>query len=1007
MCPGPESCERTRVMEDRACWGWGGPGSRRGLPLRLVGLVLGWAIAALPVSALDPDKAITQYVQDSWEVDSGLPQNSVLDIVQTADGYLWMGSFEGLARFDGVHFEVFDKTNMAMTESAVWALLEDRQHRLWIGTDGGGLLVREGEHFSTLTADDGLAGNIVTSLAEGPDGTIWAGTRSGVTRIRDGVAEIVSLPHPSVLSLAVDAQGTAWVGTDGGGVYRLEQGEITSFDKSSGLPSAKVHAVYLDRDGVTLWAGTSGQGLAVFRNGRWEVEKEDVPGLHDIQEILRDGEGSLWAGTGYNGLFRLHGDAVEHLGARDGLTDDDVEALCEDVEGSLWLGTYRGGLDRLRDGKFVTYTTREGLSHDQVRAVFADSRGDIWLGTVGGGVNRLRAGTVEVLSTANGLSNDLVWSLGESGDGSIWIGTYGGGLNRWRDGTLTLYSTANGLSHDLIRSLMEDRDGNLWIGTNGKGIDILRPDGRIDHLTTADGLPNEFVYSIVQDSTGSIWIGTYGGGLCRIEGGSITSFGTEDGLSHAFVWTLTEDADEPGVIWAGTNGGGINRVRNGEIHAYTQARGLHNDVVFQILDDGLGRLWMSSHKGVFSITKDALDRLDRGLIERIHCASYGRSDGMRTWECNGPSSPAGALDSKGRLWFPTIKGVVAVDPDNLPVNRRAPPVVIERFVVDGQEMDRDAPIELAPGARQVEVHFTALSLLAPEKVRFRRILEGLEEEWTEPSGVRSALFSRLPPGRYTFRVIACNNDGVWNEGGASLSFSLRPFFHQTRYFYALCGCAAFALGAGVVMTRVRRLKHREKVLSRLVAERTGELARANAELERLANLDGLTGIANHRYFELALEAEWRRCRRESVPLSLVMLDVDFFKRFNDRYGHQAGDECLKAVASVLGESVHRPGDLAARYGGEEFVLVLSATPVDGAVHVAEEVRRRVEELAIEHDSGNGVGVVTLSAGVVTVVPDGTLDLSVVIGRADEALYRAKRRGRNRVEIWSESATEPS
>jgi diguanylate cyclase (GGDEF)-like protein len=340
--------------------------------------------------------------------------------------------------------------------------------------------------------------------------------------------------------------------------------------------------------------------------------------------------------------------------------------------------------------------------------------------------------------------------------------------------------------------------------------------------------------------------------------------------------------------------------------------------------------------------------------------------------------------------------VVVVDPQSIPTNQLVPPVTIESFLVDGHERATEQALELEAGRQRFEFGFTSLSLLAPEKVRFKFRLEGLEDEWTEPTERRRAYYNSLRPGRYTFRVQACNNDGVWNEEGDSLNFRLRPFFYQTRSFYAVCVVFAFGLGAGLVMLRVRQLQHREKVLAELVTQRTHELAAANEELERLANVDGLTGIANHRFLDGFLAMEWRRCRRDRAPLSLVMLDVDYFKRYNDRYGHQAGDECLKALAQVFADSTRRASDLAARYGGEEFILVLSETPDDGAMHVAESVRRRVEGLAIPHLDGGPEGVVTVSAGVVTVVPGDGLQHTDVLGVADQALYDAKRGGRNRV-----------
>ncbi len=969
-------------------------------------VALALTLAAAPAAvALDPARTLQQYVHEVWEVDRGLPQNSVLDVVQSADGYLWLATFEGLVRFDGVRFEVFDKVSVAaIADNSVWAVLEDRRGRLWAGTSGGGLVVREGGRFRAVTTADGLPSDFVTALAEDGAGTLWVGTRHGVAYPVGDRFEAVAGLTASVRTLAADHDGALWVGTDGSGLFRVAGGVVTAFGAADGLPSDNVRALYVDPLDGTLWVGTSAAGVLRFDGQRLVAVATSGAPITDVRALLRDRHGSLWVGTGRLGLVRLVGDHAESFDARDGLTDDTVEALAEDAEGSLWIGTYRGGLNRLRDGKLVTLTTRQGLSHDQVRAVFADSRGDLWLGTVGGGADRLAGGTVvEVVSTARGLSSDLVWAITEGRDGSLWLGTYGGGLNRWRAGEVTVLTTADGLSDDVVRAVMEDRAGNLWIGTSAAGVDILRPDGRLDHLTSANGLPNDPVYALLEDTTGAIWLGTYGGGVARVVGDTITTLSTADGLSHDFAWTLSEDADQPGVVWIGTNGGGLNRYQDGRLSAYTQRQGLANDVVFQIVDDGAGRLWVGSQKGIFSVAKRDLAELDRGRDERLRCVVFDHTDGMRAWGCNGPSSPAGAKDRRGRLWFPTVNGVAVVDPANLPTNTVVPPVVIERFVVDGRELDPTVEAVLPPGSERLELAFTALSLVAPDKVRFRFRLEGLEERWTEASDRRGAQYQRLPPGRYVFRVLAANNDGIWNETGAALAFTLLPYFHQTRLFAVLVVAAVFALGAGVVAVRVRGLKARERELRQVVETRTRELADANAELTRLANQDGLTGIANHRYLDVFLEKEWRRNRREQKPLAAVMLDVDFFKKFNDRYGHQAGDDCLRRVAAVLDRCARRATDLAGRYGGEEFVLALGETGEEGARAVAERARLEVEALGVAHLDGGDGQVVTVSCGVAVLPTAADDDVAELLRRADAALYRAKRGGRNRVELWQEQA----
>ncbi len=352
----------------------------------------------------------------------------------------------------------------------------------------------------------------------------------------------------------------------------------------------------------------------------------------------------------------------------------------------------------------------------------------------------------------------------------------------------------------------------------------------------------------------------------------------------------------------------------------------------------------------------------------------------------------------GRLFFPTIEGLVMIDPERMHANRIPPPVVLEQVRANDEPVPLAASLDFPPDRESFEFHYTGPSLAVPERVRFRYKVEGLDRDWVEAGSRRVAYYTRIPPGRYRFVVTAANEDGVWNEGGVSVAFRLQPHFWRTGWFFALTAVAGGASGLFGYRLRVRQLHKREELLVRLVEERTRQLEEANSTLERLSQLDGLTGVANRRRFDYVLDAEWRRGCRTGAPLSLVLLDIDAFKAFNDTYGHLRGDECLRQVAGALAGALGRAGDLVARYGGEEFAALLSGVGSEEASNVAERLRANVQALRVPHGNSPAAGVVTISGGVATLTPTERGDSAALVAAADQALYEAKRRGRNRVVV---------
>jgi PAS domain S-box-containing protein len=785
----------------------------------------------IPAQALNPSKSITQYVHQMWQTENGLPHDSVAAIVQTRDGYIWVGTGGGLAFFDGVHFTVFDKRNTPeIKNDEITALFEDSQGSLWIGTGGGGLVQLKDKKFRTFTTKDGLVHDYVNSLYGGGDGCLWIGTESGLSSLKNGKFSSYTikdgLSSDNVRTVFVDRENVLWVATYGGGLNRLQDGKFTAYTDRDGLSNNYLLSICEDRKG-NIWVGTL-NGLNLFKNGKFTVYTTREGLSHNaVRAVYEDSEGVLWAGTYGGGLNRFKDGRFTSFTTKEGLSNDSVRVIYEDRDNSLWIGTYGGGLDRLKEGKFTTYTTKEGLSQNYVMSVCEGREGSMWVGTAGGGLNCLKEGKFTIYTKKHGLSLDMVMSIIEDRQQNLWIGTGGGGLSCLREGKFTTYTTKDGLSHDFVRALYEGSDGSLWIGTHGGGLNRLK-DGRFTSYTTSEGMSNDLVMAICEDKEGNLWVGT-GGGLSCLREGKFTTYTTKDGLSHDFVRAIYKGKD--GNLWIGTHGGGLNRLKDGRFTSYSMREGLYDDAIYQILEDERGYIWMGCSKGVFCVSKTELEDFAEGRIQSITSIAYDKTDGMRGSECASGTQPGAWRSRDGRLWFSTLNGLAMIDPKRIMVNTKPPDVIIERVVIDNKRVPTDKKIRLGPGKRNFEFHYTGLNFISPEKVRFKYKLDAYDKEWVDVSTRRTAYYTSIPPGNHKFQVIACNNDGFWNEKGASFNFYLKPFFYQTLWFYLLCSLGIVSTGVRIFRIRVRQLRKHKAELEEQVKKRTIELRAANEELQ--------------------------------------------------------------------------------------------------------------------------------------------------------------------------------
>lgn len=791
-------------------------------------------LLGLPVPAcasLDPAKAITQYVHQVWQSDAGLPQNSVLAIAQTAEGYMWLGTEEGLVRFDGVRFTVFDHRNApGLKSNEIRTLLVDHAQNLWIGTHGGGLTRLAHGRFENFNTRSGLPSDSITSLYEDPHGVLWIGTDGGgLTRYQTGHFHTLTtadgLADNAVFSIAGDALGTLWIGTHGG-LSKWASDKFVNFGIRDGLGSEYIRCTFVDGRGV-VWAGTNGGGLSSLGpNGFSTITKDAGLTSNAILSLREDRAGTLWIGTLDGGLNRLSNGKLSSFSAKDGLSGPGIWSIFEDREGDLWLGSAGGGLECLKDGAFTTLGRREGLPADFVLPVFEDRDGARWLGS-DHGLTRWMDGHTTVYTKDQGLPDNLVLSITQDRQGTIWAAT-SHGLARLHNGRFVSVPIKDERASNFVMCTYTDRAGSLWVGDR-EGLHHY--DGRrFIHYTTRDGLSNNYVIAIFEDYQHALWIGTNGGGLNRLQDGKFTHYGTSNGLANNVVWSITGEPD--GTLWIGANGGGLTRFRGGRFTKFNTTVGLFDDVVLEILDDHLGRLWMSSNKGIFSVRKSELEAFADGRADNISSTVYGTEQGMKSRECNGGFQPAGWRTRSGLLCFPTVKGLAMIDPGHLAKPRPPPQPVVERVWFDKKELNPGSYAVIPPGSGKLDFQFTGLSFAAPQKIRFRYILEGFDKEWTDAGTRRAAYYTNIPPGDYQFRVVACNLDGIWSSEAAALSFTLQPHFYQRGGFLIFLFLSVCAICFAAHGALIRHLKMRQKLLEMLVDTRTKDLKEREQELRQ-------------------------------------------------------------------------------------------------------------------------------------------------------------------------------
>jgi signal transduction histidine kinase/ligand-binding sensor domain-containing protein len=744
-----------------------------------------------------------QYRFEVWTTENGLPQNIVRAIAQTPDGYLWLATFNGLARFDGVRFTVFDKSNTpGMGSNRISFMCEDRIGDLWLTAEGGQLTRYHQGQFHTVGAELGLASGTARALACDPEGHVWTLSGNTIQQWDEVAGRFVDVtPKGSKISyVPLRWESEGFWGSDRNYLYVFLAGQYSKYKLPSWLAGASIWGIARDPTG-TLWIETIDGKQATIITGK------------DNSQFARVTHPASISYPGFNGHSW-----IIHIRTRldryvDYLSGGTVTTLLfsrffQDKQQNLWLGTEGQGLYRLQKQTVAIYAMNHKSLALGVYPIFEDHVGAIWIGAWAQGLSRLYEGRFTNYGVADGLPALLVTALTEDSQGRLWIGTHGG-LAILTNGHLQKPTTPALPEGTVVQAILQDRHGTLWFGSD-RGLWRFK-NGVTDLLTPHDGLASSDIRVIIESASGDLWFGGYGG-LTRLHDGNFSHLTEEDGLPSNNIRSLYEDADQ--TLWIGTYDNGLGRLRGSHFTRYRKRDGLFSNGVFQILETRNGNLWMSSNQGIYRVNKQELNEFAEGKRRTIASASYGRADGMINEECNGGLWPAGVKTHDGKLLFPTQDGVAAIDPDIIVQDPAPPAVLIEGAYIDHEEVSTKAPLTMRPANENLEIEYTAPSFVKPEQIRFRYKLEGLDSNWIEAGGRRTAYYSHIPPGGYKFHVIAGNSIGLWNPEEKTINIDVLAPFYKTWWFSAII--FLMLLGFVMIAWRLR--------LSQLDAERIAQQA---------------------------------------------------------------------------------------------------------------------------------------------------------------------------------------
>ncbi len=780
--------------------------------------------------ALDPTKALTQYEYTNWDIEDGIGNREVLDIIQTRDGYLWFTNYGGFVRFDGINFNIFDRTSHPeLIASGFWDLVEDDSGTLWLGGNGGGGLYSLKDNvFQRYSTEDGLLHDTVQILELDGHGNLWIGTTNGLNILRLDKGNAIEAFAPEIFTgttiqdIYMDRHGILWVATLEKGLFHIKDGQAAKYPLAAEITENGFRSILIAAD-ESLWVITENFQIFHLKAGEADGVRLEIPeGISQLYCVVEDRDENIWIGA-YYGILRWNADGLQVYADKERFRG--LWAFYEDIEGNLWAGTIHNGIMRISDGKFSTYTTEEGLTDDLINVLHEEPDGAVLIGSAGG-VDRLADGKIEPFFQTDTTSPiEEVRDILRDSNGNLWIAAVGG-LVRLDGDSVRTFTVADGIGHNQSRVLTEDHRGDIWVGTKN-GLNRIS-NGVVSSLGETDGLTEPFILELFTDRNENIWVGTANGGLFRydFDNEKFTQLSTEDGLSGNVVFRIHED--DEGALWIGTDNG-ISILENGNFRNLTKSDGLPSKSVFQILEDAQGNIWATTDKGIGRVPKKSVNQYLAGTLETLPLEVFGLAEGLGSAGVTAVSSSIRTGD--GRLWFPTINGAASIDPGNIKRNEVPPPIILENILVDGTEISPREGLLFTPQSQRFDFIFSAPSLSAPEMVNIEYQLEGYDPDWIEAGAERHVYYMNLPAGEYAFKLQATNNDGIQSTANPVFSFKKNPYLYQTPLFYALVALALFLIIYLVFRMRFRQLRLAGEKLEQEVKRQTEDLRFSKLSLD--------------------------------------------------------------------------------------------------------------------------------------------------------------------------------